>query len=182
MQNVVLARDRAPESSETGPPLHVTFIRFSMTLRVSLIVLFSIAAILLLVGYLAGQYHPDLLPHTFSLQTAPPDPSQGQPGVTINLPPVVAPVDDGQRYYYVQVNLTLELDRSGTAGLIQARHDAIDRQVMEILHTYAVNDLRASGQLPALRADIRRAINKLLPKGQVQNVYITNWLMTPVGY
>ena len=110
------------------------------------------------------------------------DPSQGQPGVTINLPPVVAPVDDGQRYYYVQVNLALELDRSGTAGLIQARHDAIDRQMMEILHTYAVSDLRATGQLPALRADIRRAINKLLPKGQVQNVYITNWLMTPVGY
>ena len=91
-------------------------------------------------------------------------------------------MDDGQRYYYVQVNLALELDRSGTAGLIQARHDAIDRQVMEILHTYAVSDLRATGQLPALRADIRRAINTLLPKGQVQNVYITNWLMTPVGY
>ncbi|MEK6803318.1 MAG: flagellar basal body-associated FliL family protein [Nitrospirota bacterium] len=52
---------------------------------------------------------------------------------------------------------------------------------MEFLHTYAVNDLRASGQLPALRADIRRAINKLLPKGQVRNVYITNWLMPPVG-
>ena len=104
------------------------------------------------------------------------------PVPTFVSPPVVAPVDDGQRYYYVQVNLALELDRSGTAGLIQARHDAIDRQVMEILHTYAVSDLRATGQLPALRADIRRAINKLLPKGQVQNVYITNWLMTPVGY
>lgn len=152
-----------------------------MTLRVSLIVLFSIG-ILLLLGYLAGTYYPELLPHTFSLQTTRPDPSQMQPGVTINLPPVVAPVDDGQRYYYVQVNLSLELDRSGTAGLIRARHDAIDRQVMEILHTHGVGDLRAAGQLPALRADIRRAINKLLPKGQVQNVYITNWLMTPVGY
>jgi hypothetical protein len=42
-----------------------------MTLRVSLIVLFSIGGILLLVGYWADQYHPDLLPHTFSLQTAP---------------------------------------------------------------------------------------------------------------
>ncbi len=73
-----------------------------------------------------------------------------------------------------QVNLSLELNRSGAAGLIQARHDAIDRQVMEILHTSAVSDLRAAGQLPALRADIRRAINKLLPKGQVQHVYITN--------
>ncbi len=53
---------------------------------------------------------------------------------------------------------------------------------MEFLHTYAVSDLRAAGQLPALRADIRRAINKLLPNGQTQNVCITNWLMTPVGY
>lgn len=149
-----------------------------MTARFSLILLLSTSGILLL----AGISYLDLTPGTFTLQTSPADSPHTQPGVTINLPPVVAPVDDGQRYYYVQVNLSLELDRSGTAGVIQAHHDAIDRQIMEILHTYAVSDLRAAGQLPALRADIRRAINKLLPKGQVQNVYITNWLMTPVGY
>lgn len=158
-----------------------TYLRH-MTTRISIVLFLSISGILVLVGYLAGISATDLMPHTFSLQTATPDSSQMPPGVTLNLPPVVAPVDDGQRYYQVQVNLSLELDRSGTAGLIQARHDTIDRQVMEILHSYAASDLRTAEQLPALRDDIRRAINKLLPEGQVRNVYITNWLMIPVSY
>ncbi|GMV51752.1 MAG: flagellar basal body-associated protein FliL [Nitrospira sp. OLB3] len=149
--------------------------------RFSILALLCVACILLLAGYLAGVSYPDLMPRTFSLQTTPLDPSHQQPGVTINLPAVVAPVDDGQRYYYVQVNLAVELDRSGTAGLIQARHEVIDRKIMEVLHTYSVKELRSAGLRSTLRTDIRRVINQLLPQGHIRNVYITNWLMTPVG-
>lgn len=154
-----------------------------MTVRFSITLLFRIiSCILILAGYLGGMSYSNLVPRTFFLKAASGESEQKSSGLTINLPPVVAPVDDGERDYYVQVNLALDLDRSGTAGLIQARHDVIDRQIMEVLHSYSVNDLRSTAQLSALRTDVRRAINKLLPRDEVRNVYITNWLMPPVGY
>lgn len=65
--------------------------------------------------------------------------------------------------------------------MIQARHEVIDRKIMEVLHTYSVKELRSAGLRSTLRTDIRRVINQLLPQGHIRNVYITNWLMTPVG-
>ena len=104
-------------------------------------------------------------------------------GALAEHPAIVAPVDDGARFYYVQANLAVEIDRPATATIIRERHDQIDRYIMEMLHTYPVQDLRVPGQSVTLREDLKRTVNKLLPKGkgQVRNVYITNWLMTPVG-
>ncbi len=150
-----------------------------MTTRFSILVMLCICCIILLAGYLAGVSYPDLMPETFSFQTTPVAPSHRQPSVTINLPTVVTPVDDGHRYYYVQMSLAVDLDRSVTAGLIQARHQVIDRKIMELLNTYQVTELRSPGLWSTLRTDIQRMINQLLPEGYVRNVYITNLLMTP---
>ncbi|HMZ53222.1 MAG TPA: flagellar basal body-associated FliL family protein [Nitrospira sp.] len=155
----------------------------NITLRICLALLISISSILLVVGYLGGFSTPDLIPRTLSLSKPSAEPSPTSAGLTINLPAIVAPVDDGARFYYVQANLAVEIDRPATATIIRERHDQIDRYIMEMLHTYPVQDLRVPGQSVTLREDLKRTVNKLLPKGkgQVRNVYITNWLMTPVG-
>ena len=100
----------------------------------------------------------------------------------VNLPRVVAPRDDGQEFYSVQATIALEIDHAGTAASIRARHEVSARHLTELLHTYRVQDLRAGGQPSTLREDIKQVISTLLPKGQVLNVYITNWLMIPAGY
>lgn len=100
----------------------------------------------------------------------------------INLPPIIAPVDDGERFYYVQANLAVEIDRPAIGTLFRDRHDQIDRYIMEMLHTYPVQDLRAPGQSVTLRNDLKRTVNRLLPKGKIRNVFITSWLITPIGY
>ncbi len=154
----------------------------NMTLRICLALLFGSSCILLLVGYWGGFSSADLIPHTLSFNNKPSsEPAQTSAGLTINLPAIVAPVDDGARFYYIQANLAVELDRPATGTLVRERHDQIDRYIMEMLHTYPVQDLRAPGQSATLREDLKRTVNKVLPKGQVRNVYITNWLMTPVG-
>ncbi len=153
-----------------------------MTLRLSLLVLLSIFCLLLGAGYLAGISYTDLLPRTFSLDTSSLESSRASSGLTMNLPRVVVSVDDGRQFYYIQANIALEINRASTAPLIRARHEMIDRQIMDLFHTYSVKDLRAAGQPSALRADIKRTINNLLPQGQVQNVYITNWVMIPAQY
>ncbi|QOJ35796.1 MAG: flagellar basal body-associated FliL family protein [Nitrospira sp.] len=152
-----------------------------MTVRFTILILAGIVGILIFSGYMIGLSYKDIMPRTFSLQTNAKGQAQTPPGVMINLPAVVAPVDDGRRYYYVQVSVAVEIDRLGTAGLIQARHDVIDRKILEIFHAYSPTDLQTAGQSPTLRQDIKQAINELLPRGRVKNVYITNWLMTPVG-
>ena len=81
------------------------------------------------------------------------------------LPRVVAPVDDGQEFYYVQANITLEIDHSGTATLIRARHDVIDRHLLEIFHTYSLKDLRAAGNLPRFEKTSRTPLVGSFRKG-----------------
>lgn len=154
-----------------------------MTLRITLaLLLLGISCTLLWVGSRGGFSAPDLIPRTLSLNNKPSaDPSPTSAGLTINLPAIVAPVDDGARFYYIQANLAVEIDRPATGTLIRERHDQIDRYIMEMLHTYPIQDLRAPGRSVTLREDLKRTVNRLLPIGQVRNVYITNWLMTPIG-
>lgn len=153
----------------------------TISLRITLVVVLGIACIVLIAGYLGGFSSHELIPRTFSLNSKPSsDPSPASAGLTINLPAIVAPVDDGTRFYYIQANLAVEIDRPATGTLVRERHDQIDRYIMEMLHTYPVQDLLAPGRSVTLREDLKRTVNKLLPKGQVRNVYITNWLMTPV--
>ena len=153
-----------------------------MTKRLIIVILLGFTAVPLVAGYIAGLSYPDLLPRTFSLKTPSIEPPRSLSGVMINLPRVVAPVDDGQEFYYVQAHIALEIDHAGTATLIRARHEMIDRHLLELLHTYSVKDLRAAGQPPTLREDIKRIIGRLLPKGHIHRVYITNWVMIPAGY
>jgi flagellar basal body-associated protein FliL len=153
-----------------------------MTLRLSITLVFIIASILLVVGYLGGMSYSDLMPRTFTIKDSSVEPQQKSAGLVINLPPIIAPVDDGERFYYVQANLAVEIDRPATATLIRDRHETIDRYVMEMLHTYPIQDLRTPARSVTLRDDLKRTVNKLLPKGQVRSVYITSWLITPIGY
>lgn len=161
---------------------HRLFSHTNMTLRLSITLLLSISCILVLVGYLGGISYSDLMPRKFTIKESSVEPQQKSSGLTINLPPVIAPVDDGQKFYYIQANISVEIDRPGTASFIRERHDTIDRHIMELFHTYPVQDLRMPGQPATLRTDLQRTLNTLLPKGQVRNVYITSWLVTPVGY
>ena len=153
-----------------------------MTLRVGITLFLLIASFLVLVGYVGGISYSDLMPRTFSIKDAPVGPQQKSVGLMINLPPIIAPVDDGERFYYVQANLAVEIDRAATGTVIRDRHDTIDQYIMEMLHSYPIQDLRAPGRSVTLRDDLKRTVNKLLPKGQVRNVYITSWLITPIGY
>lgn len=153
-----------------------------MTLRLGIALLLLLVCFLVLVGYVGGITYSDLMPRTFSIKDAPVEPQQKSAGLVINLPPIIAPVDDGERFYYVQANLAVEIDRAATGTVIRDRHDTIDRYIMELLHSYPMQDLRAPGQSVTLRDDLKRTVNKLLPKGQVRNVYITSWLITPIGY
>ena len=153
-----------------------------MSLRVGIALFLIIASILILVGYLGGISYSDLMPRTFSIRDAPVEPQQKSAGLVINLPPIIAPVDDGQRFYYVQANLAVEIDRPATSTVIRDRHDTIDRYIMEMLHNYPIQDLRTPGRSVTLRDDLKQTVNKVLPKGQVRNVYITSWLITPIGY
>ncbi|MGC3973266.1 MAG: flagellar basal body-associated FliL family protein [Nitrospira sp.] len=153
-----------------------------MTSRVGIALFLIIASVLLLVGYLGGISYSDLMPRTFSIRESPVEPQQKSSGLVINLPPIIAPVDDGQRFYYVQANLAVEIDRPATGTVIRDRHDTIDRHVMEMLHSYPIQDLRTPGRSVTLRDDLKRTVNNVLPKGHVRNVYITSWLITPIGY
>ena len=109
----------------------------TMTLRITLaLLLLGISCTLLWVGSRGGFSAPDLIPRTLSLNNKPSaDPSPTSAGLTINLPAIVAPVDDGARFYYIQANLAVEIDRPATGTLIRERHDQIDRYIMEMLHT-----------------------------------------------
>jgi flagellar basal body-associated protein FliL len=152
------------------------------TLRFSLLILVCITCFGFVAGYLAGVSYPDLISRPFTVKTSSGEPARTASGIIMNLPQVVAPVDDGQEFYSVQAGIALEIDHAGTAAWIRARHEVIDRHLMELLHTYRLRDLRSGGLPSTLRKDIKRVINTLLPKGQVRHVYITNWLMTPAGY
>lgn len=153
-----------------------------MTLRLGIALFLIITSMLLLVGYLGGISYSDLLPRTFSIKDSPVESQQKSTGLVINLPPIIAPVDDGARFFYVQANLAVEIDRPATVTVIRDRHDSIDRYIMEMLHNYPIQDLRAPGRSATLRDDLKRTVNKVLPKGHVRNVYITSWLITPIGY
>ena len=153
-----------------------------MTLRLGIALLLIISSMLLLVGYLGGISYSDLLPRTFSIKESPVEPQQKSAGLVINLPPIIAPVDDGERFYYVQANLAVEIDRPSTGTVVRDRHETIDRYIMEMLHSYPMQDLRAPGHSVTLRDDLKRTVNRVLPKGQIRNVYITSWLITPIGY
>lgn len=152
------------------------------TLRFSLLILACITCFGLVAGNLAGVSYPDLIPRVFTVKPSSGESARASSGLMMNLPRVVVSVDDGQQFYYVQANIAVEIDRSWTAPLIRARHEVIDRHLMELVRTYSVKDLRSAGQPATLRADVKRTLNKLLPQGQVESVYITNWLMIPVGY
>jgi flagellar basal body-associated protein FliL len=152
------------------------------TVRLSITLVLLIGGILLIAGYLSGFSYSDLMPRTFSLPDSPVEPQQNATRLVINLPPIIAPVDDGEHFYYVQANLSVEIDRPTTGTLIRDRHETIDRYILEMLHSYPIQDLRAPGRSITLRDDLKRTVNKLLPKGQVRNVYITSWLITPIGY
>lgn len=153
-----------------------------MTLRLGIVLFLIMTGILLSVGYLTGISYSDLMPRTFSIKDSPVEPQQKAAELVINLPPIIAPVDDGAQFYYVQANLAVEIDRPATGTVIRDRHETIDRYIMEMLHSYPIQDLRAPGRSVTLREDLKRTVNKLLPKGQVRNVYITSWLITPIGY
>lgn len=153
-----------------------------MTLLLRIAIFLSISCTILVIGYIASVPYPDLLPRIFSLKTSSIEPPRSLSGVMINLPRVVAPVDDGQEFYYVQAHIALEIDHAGTATLIRARHEMIDRHLLELFHTYSVKDLRAAGQPYTIREDIKRIIGRLLPKGHIHKVYITNWVMIPAEY
>jgi len=58
----------------------------------------------------------------------------------------------------------------------------IDRHLMELFRSYSVKELRSAGPPTALRDDIKRVINALLPQGSVRHAYVTNWVMIPAGY
>ena len=103
-------------------------------------------------------------------------------GTTTNLPQIVATVDDGKQFFSLQTTIALELDHSETVFAIRARHEVIDRHLVELFQSYSLKDLRAAGPPAALREDMRRVINALLPHESVRHAYVTNWVMIPVGY
>ena len=137
-------------------------------------------------GYIAfhwGQtFFRDFMPSHFSVSTS----SHQYYGTTnttmINLPQIVASLDDGDQFYSLQTTIALELDQADTALVIRSRHEIIDRHLMDLFRTYSLKELRSGGPPPALREDMKRVVNALLPEASVRNAYVTNWLMIPTGY
>lgn len=150
-------------------------------LHLRLLMFVGMAGCALIAGALAGVSYSDLIPRPFTLTPASEESVPASSGITVNLPRVVTSVDDGQDFYYVQANVAVEIDHEGTAALIRARHEVIDRRLIELLHTYRLQELRVGGQPSTVREDMKRVISALVPNGQVRNVYLTNWLLIPAG-
>ena len=139
----------------------------NITLRICLALLISISSILLVVGYLGSFSTPDLIPRTLSLNKPSAEPSPTSAGLTINLPAIVAPVDDGRdstTFKQTSPWRSIGLRPPRSSG---ERHDQIDRYIMEMLHTYPVQDLARARSI-SHREDLKRTVNKLLPRARAR--------------
>ena len=145
-------------------------------------VLLSGACIMYLGIHWGQTFFRDFMPSGFSLKKSPNEYSVAKHGTTINLPRIVATVDDGEQFYSLQTTIAVDLDQADRVSAIRARHELIDRHLMELFRSYSLKDLRAAGPPPMLREDIKRVINGLLPESSVRHAYVTNWVMIPAGY
>jgi len=145
------------------------------TLRFSLLMFACMICLGLAAGYLTGVFYPGLIAGPSTANTSSRKASRAAVGVMVNLPRVVASLDDGQEFYSVQATIALEIDHAGTAALIRARHEVITRHLTELLHTYRVQDLRAGGQPSTLREDIKRSARSF-PRGRCSTS------ISPIGW
>ena len=145
-------------------------------------VLLSVACIMYLAIHWGETFFRDFMPSGFSLKNSSQEHSLAKNGTTINLPRIIASVDDGDQFYSLQTTIALEIDHSDAVLSIRARHEMIDRHLIQLFRSYSLQDLRSAGPPSALRADIKRVVNTVLPENSVRNAYVTNWVMIPARY
>jgi flagellar basal body-associated protein FliL len=145
-------------------------------------VLLSVACIMYLGIHWGQAFFLGFMPSHFSLKKSPHEYSVVKNGTTVNLPRIIASVDDGEQFFSLQTTIAVELDHADMVSTIRGRHELIDRHLMELFRSYSLKDLRSAGPPPTLRYDIKRVINALLPESGVRNAYVTSWLMIPAGY
>jgi len=145
-------------------------------------VVLSVACIVYLAIHWGDTFFRDFMPSSFSVKQSSLEYSVTKNGTMINLPRIITSVDDGAQFYSLQTTIALELDDADSVVAIRSRHEMIDRHLMELFRSYSVKELRSAGPPTALRDDIKRVINALLPQGSVRHAYVTNWVMIPAGY
>jgi flagellar basal body-associated protein FliL len=145
-------------------------------------ILLSVACLIYIAFHWGQTFFRDFMPSSFSLKKPPHEYAVAKNGSTINLPRIITSVDDGEQFYSLQTTIAVELHDRDMVAAIRARHELIDRHLMDLFRTYSLKDLRSAGPPAALREDIKRVINALLPEKSVRNAYVTNWVMIPAGY
>src|SRR5688500_6638604 len=122
-------------------------------------VLLSVAGVMYLGIHWGPTFFRDIMPSSFSLKKSSRHYSFTHTGTTINLPRIIASVDDGEQFYSLHTTLAVELEHSHMVSAIRAHHELIDRHLMELFRSYSLKDLRTAGPPATLRDDIKRVIN-----------------------
>ncbi len=83
--------------------------------------------------------------------------------------------ENGNRY--LRVTMDLEMSDESVREEIKARLPQIRNALLMILPSKRIRDISTSQGKDALRQQIIDAINQLLPKGKIRNVYFTEFVI-----
>jgi len=97
---------------------------------------------------------------------------------TMSFESIVVNLADSPGNRYFRMALTLEyLDSAGLEGELKEKEHRIRDGLVFLLKKRTGSDLKDSESPEALREEIRREINRHLEKGQIQEVYFTEFLV-----
>jgi len=98
-------------------------------------------------------------------------------GPMIELDDFVVNILDGEQMHYLKASITIEVNNGQTKGEVENRNPQIRDAIILLMGNKKYNELRDLQGKLQLRAELQQRINSLLPQGQVENIYFTEFVV-----
>ncbi len=98
-------------------------------------------------------------------------------GPMIDLEDFVVNILDGEQMHYLKAAITVEARNVETKEEVKKRNPQIRDSIILLMGNKKYDELRDLQGKLQLRAELQNKINSLLPKGKVENVYFTEFVV-----
>ncbi|SDB99458.1 MULTISPECIES: flagellar basal body-associated FliL family protein [unclassified Candidatus Frackibacter] len=78
---------------------------------------------------------------------------------------------------YVRLNLSLEVSNEEVISELKKRKPQVRDAIISILRNKEQDDINSQAGTRDLREEIRKSLNKFIPKGEVTNVFFTEFVV-----
>jgi flagellar FliL protein len=98
-------------------------------------------------------------------------------GKIYNIEDVIANPADSKGLQFVLVNFGFEVEKESDLEIMNEREVQIRDILINILSSKMIGDLDGAEDKENLRIEIKNAVEKVLPKGRLLNVYFSNYII-----